>query len=137
MTTSRDKRLTQDEDYSNKAMNSYLRVTHGQNVKYEVVGDKVLINNGSVVDKATLLKQSFDMQEDLISRPELNKVYGDRQKRVEQSERFSNPNLQEKSVNEIMQEQAQSAMKSNAGKRGFASQKQQQSSKTNLPSERA
>jgi len=134
-TSSTYKRIAEDEDYSNKAIDSLLRAEHGQNVQYEVVGNKVVINGTKIVDKSALMTQSVDFQSSLKERPELEQYYKDRQNRVERAEKHFNPNLQEKSKNEIMADGAMKAMLSNAGRRGIASQKQQ-SSKTNLPSER-
>ena len=133
-------RLGQDKDYMVKAMDSLTRINHGQNATMEVVGDKVILNGSKIIPLADYQKQAVDMQSHLAERPELEGYYQQRQQRVEQAERQSQPNMIEKSPDEMMQEQAQAYMKANSGRRDLASSKQdgisnQTSRKTNLPSE--
>lgn len=139
-TPSTYKRITQDENYTNKAIDSFLRAENGHNVQYEVVGNKVVINGGKILDKNTVMAKAVDFQAILHERPALEKLYQDRQKRIEQAQPKSNPNLQEKSANEMMAEGAMKAMLSNAGRRTLASKQTEvaksTSHRTNLPSER-
>lgn len=129
------KRIGKDTDYTNKAIDAMARMDFGQNVKVEFTDNgKVIINDSQILDYNTMAKKAIDRQTELQDRPELEKVYKDRQKRQDEAERYSKPNLQEKSDNEMMQEQAQAQMLANASNRVLASQKP--SSRTNLPSER-
>ena len=134
-TPSTYERISQDSAYVNKAIDALVRMNHGSKATFEIVGDNVVINNGSVIKYNDLLIQAIDRQDDLKQRPSLEKYYKDRQKRVEQSQHKGTINLTAKSEDEMNQQQAQKHMLANAQKRGFASQQQPQSK--GLPSERA
>lgn len=135
-TASTYERISKDEDYTKKAIDSFVKMEHGQNATVEFTDNgKVIINGSSILDYATMVSKAIDRQSELTERPELEKVYKDRQTRVEQAERFSKPNLVEKSADEIMAEQAYAQMRSNASNRVLASQKPQSKS-LGLPSER-
>jgi len=129
-------RISKDEDYANKALDSLLRIQHGQNVQYEIVGDKVIVNGTSIIGKDALMRQAIDMQGHLEERPELEAAYMNQQKRQDQVESHSRKHMIEKSQDQIMSEQAYSQMLSKASNRTLASQKPT-SSRSNLPSERS
>ncbi|MDB2562206.1 hypothetical protein N9X61_01230 [Sulfurimonas sp.] len=129
------KRIGKDKAYTDKAIDAMARMDFGENVKVEFTDNgKVIINDAQVLNYGTYAQKAIDRQSALSERPELEGVYKSRQKRQETAEKFSNPNLQEKSKDEMMAEGAMKSMLSNASKRGLASQKQH-TTKTNLPSE--
>ena len=138
-TQSTYERHMKDEDYTNKAIDSLVRMNHGENATFEIVGDKVIVNGSSVLSYKDIAIKAIDRQADLKERPELESVYKSRQQRTEQAERQGSVNLIEKSSDEMMAEQAHKQMLSNAGRRTLASQQtgvsDYTSRKTSLPSD--
>lgn len=120
-----------DREYKEKAIDALARMEHGQNATVEFHGNKVIVNGGSIMGFEDMAIKAIDRQSELTERPELEQVYHDRQKRVDQAEKYSNPNMLEKSPDEMMQAQAQAYMRSNSSNSNNTQRKA-----TGLPSER-
>ena len=124
----------QPREHQEKLIDSYLRANYGQSVSYEIVGDKVVVNNGTITSFDDLARKGLDFQTHLSERPELEGVIKSRMQRAEDSaNNFSRNAIHaSRSEEEMQQEQAQAYMKANSIISGYNKTEQA----TGLPSDR-